>query len=103
MKNHYDHYSKRAMMGCDDEPDLVDAICLAHDVMPACIEQEECEVLAQSIELELQRAKRQEEQEELERLQAEQREREGLEEELREAERHQANQSPKINAADVSG
>ena len=62
MKNHYDHYTERAMLGYDDDQELVDAICVAHDAMPAllpaafaaCIEQEENEVLAQSIELERQ-------------------------------------------------
>ena len=110
LKNYYDHYAERAMLGYDDDQELVDAICVAHDAMPAlfpaafaaCIEQEEREVLAQSIELELQRAKRQKEQEELERLQAEQEERERIEAELREAERLQANQPPQANAADIS-
>ena len=114
MKNYYDHYTERAVQGYDDDQDLVDAICVAHDAMPAllpaafaaCIEQEEREVLAQSIELELQRAKRQKEQEEHERLQAEQkereRERERIELELREAEHLQANQPPQVNAADIS-
>ena len=78
MKNHYDHYTKRAMMGYDDDQDLVDAVSLAHDMMPtllppafaACIEQEEREVLAQSIELEIQRANCEKEREEAERLEA---------------------------------
>ena len=52
--------------------------------------------------MELQRAKRQKEQEEVERLQAEQREAERTQAELREAERQQASQPPQINAADIS-
>ena len=37
MKSHYDHYAQRAMLGHDDNPDLVDAICLAHDAMPVLL------------------------------------------------------------------
>ena len=63
MQNFYDHYANRAMQGHEDDPEIVEAICLAHDAIPAllpaaladCIEQEESEALAQSIELERQR------------------------------------------------
>ena len=110
MKNHYDHFTKRAMMGYDDHQDLVDAVGLAHDIMPAllpaayaaCIEQEEREVLAQSIEMEIQRVNREKKREEAERLEAQQREAERLEAERREAEQRQANQPPQCNATDVS-
>ena len=110
MKNHYDYYAKRAIMGYDDDQDLVDAVGLAHDIMPvllpaayaACIEQEEREVLAQSVELELQRVRHAKERQEAERLEAEQREAERLEAERREAEQRQANQPPQCNAADIS-
>ena len=53
-------------MGYDDDQELVDAIILAEELMPtllpaafaACMEQEEREILAQSIDAELQRVKR---------------------------------------------
>ena len=94
------------MMGYDDDQDLVDAIALADEQMPtllpaayaACIEQEEAEALAQSLEMELQRVNRekerqQAEQREAERLQAE-REFEIQEAKRREEESRQADQPP---------
>ena len=63
MQNFYDHYANRAMEGHEDDPEIVEAVCLAHDAMPSllpaafaeCIEDEQREALAQSIELERQR------------------------------------------------
>ena len=73
----------------------------------ACIEQEEREILAQSIEMELQRVNREKarqevEQREAEQREAERREAEKQEAERREAEQRQANQPPQCNANDVS-
>ena len=70
MTNFYEHYAQRAMQGYEDDPEIVDAICVAHDAMPTllpaafavCIEEEQREAQAQSIELE----RRRKEQEELE-------------------------------------
>ena len=63
MSNYYEHYAQRAMQGLDDDSELVDAVCTAQDAMPtllpvafaACIEEEEREALARSIEVERQR------------------------------------------------
>ena len=110
MKNYYDHYAERAVQGHDDDQELVDAICVAHDAMPdllptafaACIEHEENEALAQSIELGRQRAERHRQEQDMERRIAEQEEREKIQQEIEEAERHRALQPPQVNAADIS-
>ena len=55
MQNFYDHYANRAMQGHEDDPEIVEAVCLAHDAMPtllpaaltACIEYEQREMFAQ--------------------------------------------------------
>ena len=106
MQNFYDHYANRAMQGHEDDPEIVDAICLAHDAMPTllpaaladCIEQEERETLAQSIELERQRKQ----QLELEQRIAEREELERIQQEIEEAERRQPPQPPQANAADIT-
>ena len=98
------------MLGHDDDPEIVDAICVAHDAMPTllpaafavCIEKEESEALAQSIVLEQQRAERQRQQQEAERLEAEADERERIQREIEETERLQASQTPQVNAADIT-
>ena len=106
MQNFYDHYANRAMQGHEDDPEIVEAICLAHDAMPTllpaaladCIQQEERETLAQSIELERQRKQ----QAEVEQRIAEREESETIQREIEEAERRQPPQPPQVNAADIT-
>ena len=93
----------RAMM---NDPEIVDAICVAHDAMPTllpdafavCVEEEQREAQAQSIELE----RRRKEQEELEQRIADREELEKIQQELEEAERFQASQIRQVNAAEIT-
>ena len=79
------------MLGHEDDPEIVDAICVAHDAMPTilpaafavCVEEEQREALTQPIELERQRKQ----QLELEQRIAEQEELERIQQEIEEAER----------------
>ena len=58
MSAYYEHYVQRALQGLDDDTELVDAVCTAQDAMPtllpaayaACIEAEQQEAFARSIE-----------------------------------------------------
>ena len=60
MSAYCEHYAQRALQGLDDDSEIVDAVCTAHDAMPtllpaafaACIEAEQQEALARSIEAE---------------------------------------------------
>ena len=106
MSNFYEHYAQRAMQGHEDDPEIVDAICVAHDAMPTllpaafavCVEEEQREAHAQSIELE----RRRKEQEELEQRIADREELEKIQQELEEAERFQASQIRQVNAAEIT-
>ena len=115
MQNFYDHYANRAMQGHEDDPEIVDAICVAHANMPSllptafaeCKEEEARETRAQSIELERQRKQQAEvdrliaEREELEQIQHEREELEQIQQEIEEAERRNR-QPPQANAADIT-
>ena len=91
------------MLGHEDDPEIVDAICVAHDAMPTilpaafavCIEEEQREALAQSIELERQRKQ----QAELEQRIADQEELDRIQQEIEEAERSQPRQ---VNSAEIT-
>ena len=106
MSNYYEYYAQRALQGLDDDSVLVDAVCTAHDAMPtllpvafaACIEEEEKEALARSIEFERQRKQ----QEEVDRLVADQEEREQIQREIEEVERLQSCQPRQVNAAEIT-
>ena len=90
MSAYYEHYAQRALQGLEDDSEVVDAVCTAHDAMPtllpaafaACVEAEQQEALARSIEAERQRK----EQAELEQRIADQEEREQIQREIEEAE-----------------
>ena len=106
MSNCYEHYAQRALQGLDDDSELVDAVCTAHDAMPtllpvafaACIEEEEKEALARSIESERQRKQ----QAEVDRLIADQEERDQIQREIEEVERLQSRQPRQVNAAEIT-
>ena len=103
MQNFYDHYAQRAMQGHDDDPEIVDAICVAHDAPSAgsirCLRGTGTrKAFAQSIELERQR----QQQLELEQRIAEQEELEKIPQKIEEAERSQPRQPPQVNAADIT-
>ena len=95
-----------ALQGFDDDPELVDAICVAHDNMPAllpaafvvCVEEEQKEALARSIESERQRK----EKAEVERLIAEREELDQIQREIEEAERLQSRQPRHANSAEIT-
>ena len=63
MSAYCNHFAQRALQGLDDDTDLVDAVCTAQDAMPtllpaafdACIEAEQREAMARSIEAERER------------------------------------------------
>ena len=107
MSGYYEHYgidyAQRALQGFEDDSDIVDAVCVAHDAMPtllpaafaACIEEEQKEALARSIESERQRK----EQAELEQRIADQEELEQIQREVEEAERLHSRQ---VNAAQIT-
>ena len=96
MSSYCNNYAQRALQGFEDDPDLVDAVCMAQDAMPtllpvafaACIEAEQREAMARSIEAERERKQQAEidqrvaELEECEKIQRE------LEEEERARSRH---------------
>ena len=98
--------AQRAMEGLDDDQELVDAVCVAHDAMPtllpvafaACIEEEEREARERSIEL----ARQQRQQVEVDRLIADQEEREQIQREIEEVERLQSWQPRQVNAAEIT-
>ena len=100
MSNFYEHYAQRAMQGYEDDPEIVDAICVAHDAMPTllpaafavCVEEEQREAQAQSIELE----RRRKEQEELELRIADREELDRIQQEIEEAERFQSSQPRQV-------
>ena len=106
MSNYYEHFAQRAMEGLDDDQELVDAVCVAHDAMPtllpvafaACIEEEEKEARERSIEL----ARQQRQQMEVDRLIADQEEREKIQREIEEVERLQSWQPRQVNAAEIT-
>ena len=106
MSNYYEHYAQRALQGLEDDSEIVDAICVAHDAMPTllpaafavCIEEERKEALARSIESERQRK----EQAELEQRIADQEELEQIQREVEEVERLQSSQPRQVNAAEIT-
>ena len=106
LSNFCEHYAQRAMQGYEDDTEIVDAICLAHDAMPTllpaafavCVEEEQREAQAQSIELE----RRRKEQEEWEQRIADREELERIQQEVEEAERFQASQIRQVNAAEIT-
>ena len=106
MSNFCEHYAQRAMQGYDDDSELVDALCVAHDAMPTllpaafaeCVEEEQREAQAQSIELE----RRRKEQEELEQRIADREELDAIQQEIEEAERSQSSQPRQANAAEIT-
>ena len=103
MSGYYEHYAQRALQGLDDDSEIVDAVCTAHDAMPAllpaaftaCMEAEQQEALARSIEAERIRK----EQEELEQRIADQEEREQIQREIEEAEQLHSRQ---VNAEQIT-
>ena len=103
MSAYYEHCAQRALHGLDGDSEIVDAVCTAHDAMPtllpaafvACIEAEQQEALARSIEAERIRK----EQEELEQRIADQEEREQIQREIEEAERFHSRQ---VDAAQIT-
>ena len=103
MSAYYEHYAQRALQGFEDDSEIVDAVCVAHDAMPtllpvafaACVEEEQKEALARSIEAERIRK----EQEELEQRIADREELEEIQREIEEAERLQSRQ---VNAAQIT-
>ena len=106
MQNFYDNYANRAMQGHEDDPEIVDAICVAHANMPSllptafaeCIEEEAREIRAQSIELERQRKQ----EAEVNQLIADREELEQIQQEIEEAERRQSRQPQQANAVDIT-
>ena len=103
MSGCYEHYAQRALQGFEDDQEIVDAVCVAHDAMPtllpaafaACIEEEQKEALTRSIESERLRK----EQAELEQRNADREELEGIQREIEEAERLHSRQ---VNAAQIT-
>ena len=103
MSAYYEHYAQRALQGLDDDSEIVDAVCTAHDAMPtllpaafvACIEEEQQEAFARSIEAERIRK----EQEEVEQRIADREELEEIQREIEEAERLHSRQ---VNAAQIT-
>ena len=91
MSSYSNHYAQRALQGFEDDPELVDAVCVAQDAMPtllpaafaACIEAEQREAMARSIEA----ARARKEQEEIDQRVPELEECEQIQRELEEAER----------------
>ena len=91
MSAYYEYYAQRALQGIEDDTEVVDAACTAQDAMPtllpaafeACIEAEQQEALARSIEAERKRK----EQAEVERRIADLEECEQIQREIEEAER----------------
>ena len=106
MANFYEHYAQRALEGYDDDSELVEAICVAHDAMPVllpaafavCVEEEQKEIFEQSIEDERIRKERAE----MEQRRADQEEMDQIQREIEEAERSQSRQPRQVNAADIT-
>ena len=103
MSAYYNHFEQRAFKGLEDDTDIVDAVCTAQDAMPtllpaafaACIEAEQQEAMARSIEEERVRK----EQKELEHRIAELEECEQIQRELEEEERLR---SRNVNAEQIT-
>ena len=106
MSNFYEYYANRALQGFEDDPEIVEAICVAHDAMPTllpaafavCVEEEQREIFARSIETERLRK----EQAELEQRIADQEELDQIQHEIEEAERLQSRQPRQVNAAEIT-